>query len=119
MKPGDIRLVPVSSSRMEQLRKRDDYKSVPGAVPSAGSITTDNVLRQTAVEGVCDMFDLSNQEDRTKYAELSAKLRVGADCDKLWEEHIKGDAGKLYVYVSYLRVMTVNQTPLNTINLGD
>jgi hypothetical protein len=119
MKPGDVRLVPVSSARMEQLRKRDDYKSVPGSIPCAGTTSTDNVIKQTAVEGVCDMFDLTVPEDRTKYAELSAKLRVGADCDKLWEEHIRGDAGKLYVYVSYLRVLTVNQTPLNTINLGD
>lgn len=119
MKPGDIRLVPVSSARMEQLRKREDYTSVPGAIPVAGTASTDNVIRQTAVEGVCDMFDLSSAEDRTKYAELSAKLRVGVDCDKLWEEHIKGEAGKLYVYVSYLRVVNVNQTPLNTIKLGD
>jgi hypothetical protein len=119
MKPGEIKLVPVSSARMEQLRKRDDYKSIPGTVPIAGTQTTDNVVRQTAVEGVCDMFDLSDTEDRRKYAELTARLRVGIDSDKLWEEHIKGDQGKLYVYVSYLRVVNVNQTPLNTINLGD
>lgn len=119
MKPTDIRLVPVSSSRMSELRRRDDYKSIPGTVPVIGNTSTDNVIKQTAVEGACDMFDLSVPEDRTKYAELSAKLRVGADCEKLWEEHIRGDAGKLYIYISYLQVVNVNQTPLNTINLGD
>lgn len=119
MKPADVKLVPVSHTRMQELHSRKDLRSEPGTVPSIGSTTTDNVVRQTAVEGVCDMFDLSLPDDRSRYADLVAKLRVGCDCDKLWEEHIRGDNGKLLVYVSYLRLLNVNQTPLNVVNLGD
>lgn len=109
MKSSEIPLVPLSADRFAELRSRTDVVSKSGAVPRLGS-TYDNPKQTTAFAGFCERFDLSTEEGRSSYAELSAKLLPGTEVLRLWEERVHGPSGEIYIYVSYVKVLDVFQS---------
>ena len=117
MTPEQLRIVPLTGEATERLKARSDYVSSPGATPEVGDRNGERVSKDITVVGNCDVFDLSKDEDRVKYAELSAKLFSGTEFIRLWEEKtMQGSA--LIVYVSYINYMNVYQSATNVINLG-
>lgn len=117
MTPEQLRIVPATADVTDRLKSRRDFVSSPGATPEVGDRNGERVVQNIAVTGNCDVFDLSKEEDRVKYAELSAKLFSGTEYIKLWEEKtMQGSA--LIVYVSYINYMNVYQTASNVINLN-
>ena len=118
MKPSQLRIVPTSSEVSSGLKSREDYIAVPGATPEVGDRNATAAVQDVAVVGSCDRFDLSLEDDRFRYAELSAKLFAGTECIRLWEERSM-QAGALIVYVSYINCTNVYQSSTHSINLKD
>ena len=79
MTPEQLRIVPATTDVTDRLKARRDFVSSPGATPEVGDRNGERVVQNIAVTGNCDVFDLSKEEDRTKYAELSAKLFSGTE----------------------------------------
>ena len=118
MNPSQLRIVPVTEAVTGKLKDRQDYIDVPGSTPEVGDRNAENVIKDIAVVGSCDRFDLSSESDRAKYADLSAKLFAGTECVRLWEEKTQQN-GSLIVYVSYISYTNVYQSSARTINLKD
>lgn len=107
---ADISLVPLSNLKFDSLRARGDVKQDPGATPELGDKYDEANLSKQAYTGRCERFDLSDEKQRKKYAEITAKLLSGAEYVKLWEERLPGSNGEYYVYLTYAQVMTIYQT---------
>ena len=69
--------------------------------------------------GECERFNLSNDEDRAKYAELTAQLYSGMEYHKLWEERMPSPNGDLIAYISYIRFMQVYSNGNDNFNLQE
>ena len=107
---ADIPIVPLSNAKFKELRTRSDVRQQAGGTPELGDKFIDSPTYTQACTGSCERFDLSDEEQRKAYGELLSKLCSGAEYIKLWEERIPSSEGKLLVYVSYLKVLTVYQT---------
>jgi hypothetical protein len=118
MKPGQLRIVPTTDKVVNNLKEREDYLAVPGTTPEVGVKSAESCRQDVAVVGNCDRFDLSKEEDRKAYAELSAKLFAGSECVRLWEDRTHS-ADALIVYVSYINYTNVYQNAAHAINLKD
>lgn len=116
MRSSEISLVPLSTAKFDSLRERDDVIAHSGEVPRLGS-TYDNPKQSTAFAGYCDRFDLSTEQGRADYAELSAKLLPNTELVRLWEERVTGPNGAIYIYVSYVRVLEVYQAGTENFDL--
>lgn len=116
---ADIPIVPLSNKKFEDLRQRDDVVSAVGGTPELGDRHSASAVLREAYTGMCDRFDLSKDDQRKAYAELTSKLYSGAEYVRLWEERIAGADGAYIVYVSYLRVMKVYQTGNDLFNLSE
>ena len=109
-KLSEIPLVPLTNKKFEELRNRADVRQKAGGTPELGDKYTESPTYTQAYTGCCDQFDLSDPTQRKLYGELVSKLYSGAEYIKLWEEKLPGSNGSFFVYISYLKVMTVYQT---------
>lgn len=116
---ADIPIVPLSSSKFTELRSRDDVKHSAGSTPSIGDRNDVSPRESFIFTGECERFNLSDEQDRRKYAELSAKLYSGAEYQRLWEERMTGAVGELIAYVSYVRYMQVYSNGNDNFNINE
>lgn len=116
---SDIPLVPLTNEKFEELRSRSDVRQQAGGTPELGDKHSDSPTYTQAYTGVCEQFDLSDPEHRKKYGELISKLYSGAEYIKLWEEKLPGTDGKFFIYISYVKVLTVYQTGNDLFDLKD
>ena len=56
----------------------------------------------------CERYNLSDEQDRNEYAELSGKLYAGTEFMRLWEERVVSGTD-IVLYVSYIQVLKVRQ----------
>lgn len=60
----------------------------------------------TKIVGHCECFNLSEEDDRNIYADLSARFAASMNLEKTFEQHVI-DNGKLVVYLAYLEYIKV------------
>lgn len=106
-KAQNIPLIPISASSFDCLRNRDDVATPAGETPVLGD-DFNSPDPAYAYAGFCEKFNLSDDSDRLKYAELSAKLYAGAEFIRLWEDRLPVD-GNINVFVAYIKVLKVFQ----------
>lgn len=112
-------IVPVAQNKLESLKKRSDYVDNLGDIPEVGrqgSKVTDDVYTAT---GHCELFDLSEESDRRKYAELCARLEAGNDVRLSWEERIPNGKGALNIVVTYIEYMLVHHNETTSVNIKE
>lgn len=122
MTPSTIKItpiVPIVQDKLDALKDRKDFVDNMGDLPEVGkqgSAVTDDVYAAT---GHCDFFDLSKEEDRLAYAELSAKFVAGTSFQLSWEERIPNDKGALNVIVTYMEYVLVHHSEAVSVNIKD
>lgn len=116
---ADIPIVPLASSKFNSLRGREDVDCQAGGTPRLGDRSDVSPKESYIYTGECDRFNLSNEDDRKHYAELSAKLYSGMEYQRLWEERTMSPTGELIVYVSYIRYMQVYSNGNDNFNLRE
>lgn len=116
---ADIPIVPLTSGKFNSLRSREDVAYQAGGTPRLGDRSDVSPRESYIYTGECDRFDLSKDEDRRKYAEITAKLYSGMEYQRLWEEKTTGPSGELIIYLSYLRFMQVYSNGNDNFNLRE
>jgi hypothetical protein len=116
---ADIPLVPLTSAKFSSLRDRDDVSCQAGGTPKLGDRSDVSPRESFVYTGECERFDLSKEDDRKKYADITAKLYSGMEYHRLWEEKTTGPSGELIVYLSYIRYMQVYSNGNDNFNLHE
>lgn len=112
MTPDTVKLVAIDEAQASDICQKKFLDKIVsgGAVASAGEGSS------STVQGYCVYLDLTKEDDRKLYADLSAKFVASPNLYiMLWEERIKTDAGGLCIYLSYISTDTVPNRILATL----
>lgn len=95
------------------LAQEERSKIVPNATKSGIPCDSDeeaiDIPYVYKVTGYCDVFNLSKDEDRKRYGDLSAKFEESAGTyAKLWEER-QFSKSDLIIYMAYLTYLSTNK----------
>lgn len=104
---GQISDLPAHTAHIILTDKRVQEKD--NGIPvyaNASSDYVDSADIPVKVVGHCEFFDLSKEEDRNTYADLSAKLAASLNLEKSFEQHVI-DKGTLFIYLAYLEYIKV------------
>jgi hypothetical protein len=98
---SDINLVPVTGRNKDRIDALSVCTALLGKRPESDPYDL-NGARVNTITGRCLRLDMSNDEDRTKYADLASRCRSGdGSVELVWEEHVSTSDGGLIVYVCY------------------
>lgn len=102
MLASEVNLTPVSGRNKDRIDIARQCAELLGARDESPDPYEFNGERVQTITGRCLSLDMSNEEDRIKYADLAAICRSGSGSVELvWEEHVPTPTGGLFVYVCF------------------
>ena len=108
---GTVKNMPRTTA-LAYLDERPQQTTVEG-IPVHAKTThdyTDPKDVETKVIGNCEMYNLSKQEDRSKYADLLAELEAKDNVVVHFEERAITETGELLIYISYTEYIKLQLT---------
>lgn len=109
MKAQDIKIPTfMKGSQKDGLEESGKFNAMSNGIPYTSDVSDAYDSSEFRLTGRCEKFDLSEAEDRQKYADLCARFLTPCGCERLWEQRVPADGGCLLVYVAYTEMSKIS-----------